>query len=39
MVGTIKHNQTRDVQGRLGESVVVEVLGALASYIGAEDGA
>ncbi|EMA41565.1 type II toxin-antitoxin system PemK/MazF family toxin [Halococcus hamelinensis] len=38
-VGTIKHDQTRTVQGRLGVGVVEEVVGELESYIEAEESA
>lgn len=38
-VGTIKHDQTRNVQGRLRASVVDEVVGELESYIEAENSA
>lgn len=37
-VGTIKHDQTRNVQGRLETSVVDEVVSELESYIEAESG-
>lgn len=38
-VGTIKHDQTRNVQGRLRTSVVAEVVGELESYIEGENTA
>ena len=37
-IGTIKHNQTKNVQGRLAESVVDEAVAELESYIEAENG-
>ena len=38
-VGTLKDDQTRNVQGRLTASVVDEVVEGLESYIEAENGA
>ena len=38
-VGTIKHDQTRNVQGRLRVDVVEEVVGKLESYIEAGESA
>jgi mRNA-degrading endonuclease toxin of MazEF toxin-antitoxin module len=37
-VGTIKHDQTQNIQGRLTTSVVDEVVTELESYIEAESG-